>query len=237
VLAVESFFIFAAPVTVGTVIAVIHAVNNLGGGNGWKRIANTSNPMMDGGSPIVRDYRRRQAEAAAEATVTDQSSPHPLPFDRITSSTPHPVRKPDEASSAVHAYLVCIVCGRGESPEQSGCGKESEMEIDRQIYIRAVLDLYASIPCSAFPSRRSDRDLAGSFYERRIPLDIIEASLLLGLARRLCRADGTRRYAHFTTSNHVEEVAAKPLPSGYIRYLRLKIRSAAGPHVAKGGNP
>jgi hypothetical protein len=35
-------------VTVGTVIAVIHAVNNLGGGNGWKRIASTSNPFMDG---------------------------------------------------------------------------------------------------------------------------------------------------------------------------------------------
>ena len=35
----------------------------------------------------------------------------------------------------------------------------------------------------------------------------------------------------------VEEVAAKPLPSGYIRYLRLKIRSAAGPHVSEGGKP
>jgi len=34
VLAVELFFIFAAPVTVGTVIAVINAGNNLGGGNG-----------------------------------------------------------------------------------------------------------------------------------------------------------------------------------------------------------
>jgi hypothetical protein len=48
VLAVESFFIFAAPATVGTVIAVIHAVNTLGGGNGWKRIGSTSNPLMDG---------------------------------------------------------------------------------------------------------------------------------------------------------------------------------------------
>jgi hypothetical protein len=48
VLAVESFYILAAPVTVGTVIAVINAVNNLGGGNGWKRIGNTSNPLMDG---------------------------------------------------------------------------------------------------------------------------------------------------------------------------------------------
>jgi hypothetical protein len=34
-------------VTVGTVIAVIHAVNNLGGGNGCGRIGSTSNPMMD----------------------------------------------------------------------------------------------------------------------------------------------------------------------------------------------
>jgi hypothetical protein len=48
VLAVESFFIFAAPVTVGTVIAVINAVNSLGGGNGWKRIGSTSNPFLDG---------------------------------------------------------------------------------------------------------------------------------------------------------------------------------------------
>jgi hypothetical protein len=48
VLAVESFFKFAAPVTVGTVIAGINAVNDLGGGNGWKPIGSTSNPLMDG---------------------------------------------------------------------------------------------------------------------------------------------------------------------------------------------
>jgi hypothetical protein len=113
------------------------------------------------------------------------------------------------------------------------------MKIDRQIYIRAVLDLYASIPCSAFPSRRSDRALAGSFYERRISLDIIEAALLLGLARRLCRADGALpavRSLHYFKPL-VEEVVANPLPSGYIRYLRLKIRSVAGPHIATGGKP
>ena len=115
------------------------------------------------------------------------------------------------------------------------------MKIDCQIYIRTVLDLYASIPCSAFPSRRSDRALAGSFYERRIPLDIIEAALLLGLARRLCRDDGALPLPAVRSLHYfkpiVEEVAAKPLPSGYIGYLRLKIRSAAGPHVAEDGKP
>ena len=67
------------------------------------------------------------------------------------------------------------------------------MKTDRQIYIQTVLDLYTRMPCSAFPARRSDRALAGSFYERRIPLDIIEAAFLLGLARRLCRDDGSFR--------------------------------------------
>ena len=114
------------------------------------------------------------------------------------------------------------------------------MKTDRQIYIRTVLDFYAPIPCSPFPARRSDRALAGSFYDRGIPIDIIEAALLLGLARRICRDSALPlppvRSLHYFKPI-VEEVAAKPLPSGYIPYLRLKIRSAAGPHVAEGRKP
>lgn len=47
-LAVGSFFIFAAPVTVGTVIAGSGAVNNRAGSSGWKRIGSTSNRLKDG---------------------------------------------------------------------------------------------------------------------------------------------------------------------------------------------
>jgi hypothetical protein len=115
------------------------------------------------------------------------------------------------------------------------------MKTDRQIYIRAVLALYARMSCSAFPARRSDRALAGSFYERGISLDTIEAALLLGLARRICRDDSTLPLPAVRSLHYfkpiVEEVAAKPLPFGYIRHLRLKIRSAAAPHVAQGGKP
>jgi hypothetical protein len=112
---------------------------------------------------------------------------------------------------------------------------------DRQIYIRTILDLYARMPCSAFPARRSDRALAGSFYDRGIPLDMIEAALLLGLARRLCRDDSALPLPAVRSLHYfkpiIEEVAAKPLPSEYIRYLRLKIDSAAGPYVAEVGKP
>jgi hypothetical protein len=64
VLAVESSFIFAAPVTVDTVIAVIHVVKNLGGGNGGQPIGSTSNPLMDGRitgivSGTIADGRRK----------------------------------------------------------------------------------------------------------------------------------------------------------------------------------
>ena len=115
------------------------------------------------------------------------------------------------------------------------------MKTDRHIYIRNVLDLYTRMPCSAFPARRSDRALAGWFYDRRIPIDIIEAALLLGLARRLLRDHGQLPLPEIRSLHYfkpiVEEVAVKPLPSNYIQYLRLKIRPAAGPHVAEGGKP
>jgi hypothetical protein len=115
------------------------------------------------------------------------------------------------------------------------------MKKDRQIYIQNVLNLYAHLPCSAFPARRSDRDLAGLFYERSIPIDTIEAALLLGLARRICRDKSASPLPAVRSLHYfkpiVEEVVAQPLPSGYIRYLRLKIRSVAGPHVAEGANP
>jgi transposase len=69
----------------------------------------------------------------------------------------------------------------------------------------------------------------------------IEAALLLGLARRLCRDEGALPLPAVRSLHYfkpiVEEVATKPLPSGYIRYLRPKIRSAAGPHAAEGGKP
>jgi hypothetical protein len=115
------------------------------------------------------------------------------------------------------------------------------MKTDRQIYIRTVLDLYTRMPCNAFPARRSDRALAGSFYDRRIPIDIIEAALVLGVARRLCRDVGALPLPAVRSLHYfkpiVEEVAAKPLPSSYIQYLRLKIRPDAGPHVAEGDKP
>jgi hypothetical protein len=103
---------------------------------------------------------------------------------------------------------------------------------DRQSYIRTVLNLYAQVSDTACPPRRSDRLLAGNFFDRRIPIGIVEAALLLGSARRIGRRGALPleaiRSLHYFQSI-VEELVAQPPPMGYIDYLRLKVKSPARP--------
>jgi len=56
---------------------------------------------------------------------------------------------------------------------------------DRNIFVQAVLDLYLGLPHSAArrPSR-NDRRLAEHLFERRVPLKIVRAAMLLAIARR-----------------------------------------------------
>lgn len=100
------------------------------------------------------------------------------------------------------------------------------MMTDRQTYIRTVLNLYAQMRDIACPARRRDRLLAGCFFDRQIPLDIVESALLLGSARRMCHRgalplEAIRSFHYFEPI--VEELVAQPLPRGYIDYLRLKV--------------
>jgi hypothetical protein len=101
---------------------------------------------------------------------------------------------------------------------------------DRQMYVGTVLNLYARTRDTVCPGRRTDRLLANYFFERRIPIDIVEAALLLGSARRMCHRGGcvlqAIRSLHYFEPI-VEELAAQPPPRGYIDYLRLKVQSTA----------
>jgi hypothetical protein len=105
---------------------------------------------------------------------------------------------------------------------------------DRQIYVRTVLNLYAQMRDIACAPRRSDRLLAGWFFDRRIPIDIVEAALLLGSVRRMCHSGALAleaiRSLHYFESI-VEELVAQPPPMGYIDYLRLKVQSTAQHHA------
>ncbi|HKQ33893.1 MAG TPA: hypothetical protein VJT11_01180 [Nitrospiraceae bacterium] len=105
---------------------------------------------------------------------------------------------------------------------------------DRQVYIQTVLNLYVHMPDIACPPRRSDRQLAGWFFDRHIPIELVETALLLGSARRAChsraQASEAIRSLHYFESI-IEELVNVPPPRGYIDYLRRKVQSTA-PHHA-----
>jgi hypothetical protein len=103
---------------------------------------------------------------------------------------------------------------------------------NRQLYVRTVLNLYAQMPATALRARPSDRALADHFFNRQIPIDIVEGALLLGSARRMFRCGATLppiRSLHYFQPI-VEELLAEPLPPNYVGYLRFKMR-LTGAHV------
>src|ERR1700740_3671489 len=61
------------------------------------------------------------------------------------------------------------------------------------LYVSSVLALYIDLPDTPLRASASDQWLARRFYEDRVPLQVVEASFLLGSLRRLMRpADAPR---------------------------------------------
>ncbi len=102
---------------------------------------------------------------------------------------------------------------------------------NRQIYIRTVLDLYVEMPGTPQRICPHDRALAHQWFDRKIPIRIIQAALLLGSGRRLYRRSDAfkltpiRSMAYFGPV--VEELLTQPPPATYIQYLRFKLGFAA----------
>ena len=107
--------------------------------------------------------------------------------------------------------------------------------ISQNDYVRQVLTAYCQTPTTIGRANRQDRRLAAQFYERRIPLDVIENALVLGAARRLYRHPDNLplspvRSLHYFRGLIDEVRALKTHPktrSAYVRYfeyLRHKIK-------------
>jgi hypothetical protein len=98
---------------------------------------------------------------------------------------------------------------------------------NRQIYIGTVLDLYVQMPGTPLRICPHDRALAHQWFERQIPIPIIEAALLLGSGRRLYRRPDALKLAPIRSMAYfvpvVEQLVAQPPPATYIQYLRFKL--------------
>lgn len=108
--------------------------------------------------------------------------------------------------------------------------------ISENDYIRQVLAAYCQTPTTAGRVNRQDHLLAARFYQRHIPLDVIENAFVLGAVRRLYRdpedppLSPVRSLRYFSAL--VDEVLdlkthpnTKSAYIGYFHYLRYKIKT------------
>ena len=103
-------------------------------------------------------------------------------------------------------------------------------------YVTVVLTSYADLPDTPPRPNPADRSVARNLYKEAVPLLLVESALLLGTLRRLARASELpplppiRSLAYFLPV--IAELQQKPLPAGYLDYLRLKLRTLAQPSPA-----
>jgi hypothetical protein len=102
-------------------------------------------------------------------------------------------------------------------------------ESNPALYVSSVLTLYVDMPDTPLRANTQDQRQACSWYDRVVPLSVVETSLLLASLRRLARPPGVpplpriRSLAYFQPV--VEELLESPVPDGYLQYLRFKLRS------------
>ena len=95
-------------------------------------------------------------------------------------------------------------------------------------YVLAVLTFYGDLPDTPARTNLQDQRQARSWFDRGVPLSLVEAALLLASLRRV-RPPGVaplpriRSLAYFQPV--IEELLENPPPEGYLQYLRVKIRS------------
>ena len=102
---------------------------------------------------------------------------------------------------------------------------------DPALYVAAVLTLYVDLPDTPLRASVPDQRQARLWFDRGVPLEVVETALLLACLRRTVRpADmpplpRVRSLAYFQPV--IEELREHPAPAGYLQYLRLKLHRIA----------
>jgi hypothetical protein len=102
-------------------------------------------------------------------------------------------------------------------------------ESNPALYVSSVLTLYVDLPDTALRANTQDQRQAHSWYDRGVPLSLVETALLLASLRRLARPSGMpplpriRSLAYFQPV--IEELLETPVPDSYLQYLRFKLRT------------
>jgi hypothetical protein len=99
-------------------------------------------------------------------------------------------------------------------------------------YVSQILTWYLEMPETPLRTNLYDQKRAAELQLRGVPLDLIEAALLLGSLRRLLRPPEAlplspiRSLAYFQPV--IDELLSSPLSETYVEYLRTKMKPFAG---------
>ena len=102
-------------------------------------------------------------------------------------------------------------------------------ESNPALYVSSVLTLYVDLPDTPLRANIQDQRQARGWFERQVPLSVVETAFLLASLRRMTRPRDVpplpriRSLAYFQPV--VEELQQSPAPEGYLLYLRMKLRS------------
>jgi len=97
------------------------------------------------------------------------------------------------------------------------------------LYVSTVLTLYVDLPDTPLRASVPDQRQARSWFDRGVPLEVVETALFLACLRRRTRPTDVpplprvRSLAYFQPV--IEELLDHPAPGGYLQYLRLKLRN------------
>lgn len=96
------------------------------------------------------------------------------------------------------------------------------------LYVSAVLTLYADLPDTPLRASVPDQRQARTWFDRGVPLEVVETALLLACLRRTARPSDVpplpriRSLAYFQAV--IDELLDHPAHGGYLQYLRRKLR-------------
>jgi hypothetical protein len=105
-----------------------------------------------------------------------------------------------------------------------------EKQSEKQDYIRNILHAYRHTPGTTGTIRRNDRFLAAAFYDRGLPLIVVENALVLAAARRIFRSPDAPALQPVRSLYYllpvIDEVLSLRVSQDYYRYLQFKIDQA-----------
>jgi hypothetical protein len=98
----------------------------------------------------------------------------------------------------------------------------------RRAYVDAVVKHFVRLPGTPFRASRRDRQLAAALYDRRVPLQLVWAALVIAAARWAIRGPQQRKLDSIRTLYYflpaIDEVLHTAPESGYVQYLAGKLR-------------